>query len=101
MPTYIVLENWTDQGLRNYAQSPSRLDAAVEAAARVGVQLRDVYWTMGMYDLVSVIDAPDDETISAHMLNDASKGSVRSITLRAFSRDQMQRIIEKLDGSKT
>jgi uncharacterized protein with GYD domain len=98
VPTYIVLENWSEQGIRTFSKSPSRLDAAIEAAARADVELREVYWTMGPYDMISVCDAPDDETISAHMLNDASKGSVRSVTVRAFNREEMLRIIEKVEA---
>jgi uncharacterized protein with GYD domain len=94
MPRYIVLENWTDTGIQKYFESPGRLEAAVEAAAKMDVNLERVYWTMGMYDMISVIEAPDDEAISAHMLRDASKGSVRSITLRAFDHDEMSRIIK-------
>jgi len=96
MPTYVVLENWTEQGLQAFRESPTRLDAANESMRRFGARIKDAYWTMGPYDIVSVIEAPDDETISALLLNDASKGNVRPITMRAFSREDMLRIVGKL-----
>ena len=95
MPSYVVLENWTEKGLREFRASPTRLDGAAAALEEVGASITSAYWTMGPYDIVSVIEAPDDETVSAHMLRDASAGNVRSITMRAFDQEEMLRIARR------
>lgn len=98
MPRYVVLERWTDQGVRAFKESHLRADASAELMSRFGARI-EPYWTMGPYDLVSVVEAPDDETVSAVLLADATKGNVRTTTLRAFDREEMQRIVSRLKGA--
>lgn len=95
MPTYISLLNFTEQGIKDYKNALDRAKAAEEAIAAGGGSLRDVYYTMGAYDVVVVMDFPDDETATAFLLKLGSLGNVRSATMRAFSRDEMARVIEK------
>ena len=68
MPTYIALLNWTQQGICRSKDSPSRLDAGRAAFKKMGVEIKDMYMTMGRYDHVCVIEAPDDETYAKAML---------------------------------
>lgn len=96
MPHYIVLLNWTQQGVENIKQSPSRLDAAKKAFKDMGAELKQIYLVMGRYDFVAVVEAPDDETIAKVALALGSKGSVRSETLRAFTEDEYRKIIAGL-----
>jgi uncharacterized protein with GYD domain len=96
MATYIVLLSWTQQGIENIKQSPNRLDAAKKAFADMGADLKQIYLVMGRYDFVSVVEAPDDETIARVALALGSKGSVRSETLRAFTEDEYRKIIAGL-----
>lgn len=95
MPSFVTLINWTDQGVKNFKDSIDRYEAAQEALGRLGVKFTDVYWTVGQYDLVAVIDAPDDETVTAALLSIAAQGSIRTTTLRAFSAGEMRGVIAK------
>lgn len=93
MPTYIALLNWTQQGISKIDESPSRLDAGRAALKKMGVEIKDVYMTMGRFDHVCVIEAPDDETYARAMLSLASQGNVSTETLKAFSEDEYRRIL--------
>ena len=95
MATFVVLFNWTDQGIKSFKDSPSRVDAAKQAFADLGVEIKDIYWTLGAYDLVSVIEAPDDEAITAAMLKLSSLGNVRTTTMRAFGRGEFEGVVGK------
>jgi len=92
MATYIALLKWTAQGVGSVKESPARLDAGRKAFKKLGVKLKDTYLTMGRYDLVCIIDAPDDETFAAAMLTLGSQGNVQTETLKAFTEDQYRKI---------
>ena len=96
MPTYVVLMNWTDQGVRTDRETVSRRDQADALAEKHGARIEQVYWTMGHYDIVAILQAPDDESVTAMMLELTSAGNLRTSTLRAFDHDQMQAIIQRL-----
>ena len=96
MATYIVLGQFTDQGIRNVKDSPKRADALKEMAKKAGATVKDVYWTLGQYDVVTTIDAPDDASLTALLLSVGSLGNVRTEALRAFSADEMGRILRKM-----
>ncbi|RIQ36931.1 GYD domain-containing protein [Jiangella rhizosphaerae] len=96
MPTYISLINWTDQGVRQAKESLDRAKAAGELAERMGGTLKDVYWTVGPYDIVSIAEFPDDETGTAFLLAIAAQGNIRTATLRAFDAEEMSGIVGKL-----
>ncbi|GAA3793873.1 GYD domain-containing protein [Streptomyces phyllanthi] len=98
MPTYVSLFNWTDQGIRNYKDTAKRAEAFVSAAQKLEVKLLSIYWTVGPYDLVAIVEAPDDETATAALLQLGGVGNVRTTTLRAFGREEMERIIGKAAG---
>jgi uncharacterized protein with GYD domain len=98
MPSYVVLFNWTEQGIKGYKDSPSRVDAAEQAFADLGIQIKDIYWTLGAYDLVSVFEAPDDESVTAAMLRLSALGNVRTTTLRAFPRGEFEAIAGRASG---
>jgi uncharacterized protein with GYD domain len=94
--TYVVLVNWTDQGAAGFEHTTERVDHEVEIRKRAGVQLKEIYWTQGPYDLVAIIEAPDDESIAAAMLGVAAHGNSRTTTLRAFDREEYERILAKI-----
>jgi uncharacterized protein with GYD domain len=98
MSTYIALVNWTDQGIRAYRETVSRADAFAAALEKLGAKLVTFYWTVGQYDMVAVVEAPDDETITAALLQVGALGNIRSATLRAFDKDEMTRIIARAAG---
>jgi uncharacterized protein with GYD domain len=95
MPTYVSLINWTDQGIRNVKETIQRADSAGQLAQKHGGSLR-VYWTVGPYDIVAITEAPDDESATAFLLEVGSLGNVRTTTLRAYDREEMSGIIERL-----
>jgi uncharacterized protein with GYD domain len=97
MATYVILIQFTDQGIRNIKDTVKRGDAAVAEAEKMGMKIVEEYWTMGAYDAVVVVDAPNDETISAFMLQIGSLGNVKSHTLRAFRREEMEGILAKIE----
>ncbi len=93
MSTYISLCNWTQQGIENVKDSPSRLDQARVAVEAAGGKLKRFYMTIGQHDMVIVVEAPNDETYAKVMLAIASRGGVRSQTLKAFTEDQYRAIV--------
>ncbi|MBL0935044.1 MAG: GYD domain-containing protein [Rhizobiaceae bacterium] len=96
MTTYVVLVNWTDQGIRNVADSPKRLDAARKMLADMGGTFRDIWMTMGDYDLVAICEAPDDAIVARFALQMGKGGNVRTRTLKAFPEAAYREIISKL-----
>ena len=93
MPTYITLIRWTEKGIENVKDSPSRLDAAKKAFQAAGAELKEFYLVQGRYDIVIVSEAPDDETVARLALAIGSKGAIRTETLRAFKEDEYRKII--------
>lgn len=93
MPSYIALLKWTEQGIANVKDSPGRLDSGRKAFKKLGVKIKDTYLTMGRYDLVCVIDAPDDAAFAKVMLTLGSQGNVQSETLKAFSEAEYRDIV--------
>ena len=96
MPTYVALFNWTDQGIRNVRDTVERYDRATELAEKHGVRLEQIYWTVGPYDIAAIAEAPDDESVSAFLLELSSAGNLRTTTLRAYNREEMSGILERL-----
>ena len=96
MATFIALGNFTDQGIRSVKDSTKRADAVRELAKKFGITMKEIYWTLGHYDVVTIIDAPNDEAATAFALAVGSAGNVRTETLRAFSKEDMKGILGKL-----
>ena len=96
MPTYIALLKWTEKGISAIKGSPARLDAGRPAFKKAGMEIKETYSTMGRYDLVCVIEAPDDETYAKAMLSLGAQGNVSTETLKAFSEDQFRKIVDSL-----
>jgi uncharacterized protein with GYD domain len=96
MATYIVLSNFTDQGIRNVKETTKRSDAVRELARKMGIETKSLYWTVGKYDVVVTFEAPDDAAMTALCLAIGAQGNVRTQTLRAFSKDEMSNVLGKL-----
>ena len=96
MATYIMLANFTDQGIRNVKDSVKRAEAFKELAIASGVTVKDLYWTLGQYDIVAIADAPDEMTVTALGLALGKSGNVRTQTLRAFTASDMTAILSKV-----
>jgi uncharacterized protein with GYD domain len=93
MATYIMLANWTDQGIRSVKDSPNRLDAAKKALKGLGGDFKTFFMTMGEYDMVAVYEAPDDSVAAKFALQLAGQGNVRTKTLKAFPEADYRKIV--------
>ena len=93
MSTYISLIKYTQQGVQNIKESPARFDAAKKALQSMGGDLKQVFLTMGQYDLVIIAEAPDDETMGRFLLATGSLGNVSTQTMRAFTEDEFRKIV--------
>ena len=96
MAMYVSLLQFTDQGIGSVKGTTKRAQAATAEAEKMGMKITSALWTMGAYDLVLLLDAPDDATVSAFSLKLGSLGNVKSQTMRAFSRDEMEKILAKI-----
>ena len=96
MAKYILLLNWTDQGIKAIKDSPKRLDAARQAAAKAGLTMGDFYMTIGGYDMVLHAEAHDDAALAKFVLAVASGGNVRTTTLKAFPEAEYREIVAGL-----
>ncbi len=96
MPTYVVLVNWTDQGIRAVKESPRRLDATKKAIEAAGGKMLGFYLTMGRYDEVLIVEGPSDEVAATLALSAGSEGNVRTETLKAFPEAEYRNIIAKI-----
>jgi uncharacterized protein with GYD domain len=95
MATYVILANFTDQGIRNVKESPDRLAAFKAMAEKMGVTMKSALYTVGAYDMVNVVEG-SDEAVTSVLLKLGSLGNIRTQTLRAFSPEEMKAITAKL-----
>ncbi len=96
MATYIMLINYTDQGIRNVKDSPNRLDAAKALAQNLGGEFKQTYLTLGAYDFVAILELPDDAAAAKLALTIGALGNIRSTTLKAFNEAEYRDIIAAL-----
>ena len=96
MPTYISLLRYTQQGISNIKDAPSRVDKAKEAYKKAGGELKSVFLTLGQYDLVAIADMPNDEAVARMALALGAQGNIRSETMRAFPEADFRKIVGSL-----
>jgi uncharacterized protein with GYD domain len=96
MATYCILGSFTEQGVRNAKDSPKRADAFKEMAKKCGATVKEVYWAQGQYDVVTILEAPDDLAVTSLGLSVGALGNIRTQTLRLFSAADMKTIIDKM-----
>ena len=94
MPMFITLGNFTDQGIRSYQDSPKRAQAFKDLVESMGGKLHSIHWTLGQYDLVAIVEAPDDQTAAALAVKTASLGNIRAMTMPAFGMAEIEKIIK-------
>lgn len=100
MPTYVILIDWTDEGIRNVRSTVEQADRADRLAQeKYGARMSQLYWTVGPHDLVAVAEMPEEETATAFALEVSSSGSVRTTTMRAYDREEMSGIIGRMGPS--
>ena len=96
MATYIILGKFTDQGIRNVKESAKREEAFRKLCENGSVKVKDVYRTMGRYDVAAIVDAPDDVSMNAILYSLGSLGNIRTETLRAFTRQETDAAVAKM-----
>lgn len=96
MAKYVVLVNWTDQGIRDAAATVQRAEQVRQVAEQLGGREDLILWTQGRHDLIGVYDLPNDEALAVLALRVGSAGAVRTETLRAFTAEEMGRILGRL-----
>ena len=96
MPTYVSLINWTDEGIRNVRDTLQRSRRTEELAQKHNVRIEQIYWTVGPHDIVIIAEASDEESATAYFLELGSAGNVRTTTLRAYTREEMSGILERI-----
>ena len=96
MPTYITLAKFTQKGIEEIKNGPSRLEEAKKTFEAMGAKIKDFYLVTGRYDMLVIVEAQDDETIAKLALIIGSKGTSRTVTFRAFTEDEYRRIIDEL-----
>lgn len=96
MATFVTLYNFTEQGLKAIKDTVKRAEAAKKAAAAQGMNVKEVLWVLGQYDVVIISESPDDATSTAFALSTLKMGNVRGQTLRAFTAAEMEKILERV-----
>ena len=96
MKTFIALIRWTQKGIQEVTESPSRIEKARAAIAAAGGEMKAFYVTMGRYDMVAVIEMPDDAAYAKVLLTLGSRGGVRTESLSAFTEAEHRKIVEAL-----
>jgi uncharacterized protein with GYD domain len=96
MSVFIILGQFTDQGVRGVKDTTKRAEKFKEIAKQHGATVKDIYWTLGKYDVVSIVDAPDLTSMTALGLSLGMGGNVRTQTLPAFSADDMAKVLAKV-----
>jgi uncharacterized protein with GYD domain len=96
MPTFISMLSWTDQGIRNVKDSPKRLNAAREAAKRLGVEIKQVFLTNGEFDLLAILEAPNGDDVAKLVLALGAQGNLRSRTVRGWPEAEYIKLVSEL-----
>lgn len=95
MATFITLVSFTEQGIKNIKDTPSRFETFRQMATGLGVTVKEAYWTVGPYDMVVIVEGADENATSV-LLKVGSLGNIRTQTLRAFSVEEIKQILDKV-----
>lgn len=98
MATFITTIKFTQQGIKGIGETTKRAASVKSAAKKVGVKVKDIYWTLGDQDGLLILDAPDDETATGFLLHLGAMGNVHTTTCRAFNAAEMEKILSKVNG---
>jgi uncharacterized protein with GYD domain len=96
MATYVSLVHFTDQGIRSVKESTKRAKAFIETARKAGVKVRDIYWTQGRFDLITITEASEEDAATALLLGLGAMGNIRTETMRAHTAEEMDKILARL-----
>src|SRR5256885_12281085 len=96
MPLYVVLSKFTEQGRTDIKNTSDRLDRLGSVADKLGVKVVANTITMGSYDVVTIMDAPNDETIAQVIGAVLSRGYVTTQTMRGFTVDEFRKVTSSI-----
>jgi uncharacterized protein with GYD domain len=96
MGKYVLLLNWTDQGIRNVKDTVKRAESLKSYLEKKGGKLVEILYTFGQYDAIVIAELPNDEIAMSVSLGTGSLGNVRVTTLKAFGLDETRKIIGEL-----
>ena len=96
MATYVMLAHFTEQGIKSVKDTTKRAEAFKQSAKKHGATVKELFWTLGQFDVVTIVEAPDEATVTALGLSVGALGNVRTQTLRAFSEAEMKTILGKM-----
>ena len=96
MAKFVALLNWTDQGIRNAQDTVTRFEQARDAMQQMGVSFDTILWTMGRYDMVAILEAPEVKTVATALAQLGQAGNVRTETLVGFTSDEMRGMLQSL-----
>lgn len=96
MPTYVMLLTWTDEGVRAAKDTVKRAETFKKQAEKMGVKVREQLWTMGPYDAIGLLDAPDEAAASRLAIWAGSQGNVKTLTMRCYTAAEMSKIVQGL-----
>ncbi len=96
MPAYVMLANWTEQGVRLVEEGPRRVDVARKTLEDMGGKFLSVYMTMGVHDMVITYEAPDDAVAARFTLMLGKQGNVRTQSMKAFPEEAYRAIVNSL-----
>lgn len=96
MAHYVVLANFTDQGIRGVKETSKRAKGFRDLAQKMGAKIKEIYWTLGSYDVVLTLEAPNDEIAAALLMKAGSLGNLKSQTLRAFNENEIDSVLTKI-----
>jgi uncharacterized protein with GYD domain len=96
MATYVLLVKFTDQGIRAAKDTIKRAHDFRAMAEKMGAAVKQEFWTVGRYDIIIIVEAPDAQTVAALCANVGQLGNVRTETLQAFNEPEMAAILKKI-----
>ena len=100
MATYLVLANFTEQGIRNVKETTNRAENVRRLAKEFNVTVKEIYWTLGEYDVATIFEAPDESSITALCLAIGQAGNVRTQMLRAFNAEEMRGVLARMSRAR-
>jgi uncharacterized protein with GYD domain len=101
MAKFVALLNWTDQGIRNAQDTVTRFEQARDAMQQMGVSFDTILWTMGRYDIVAILEAPEAKTVATALAQLGQAGNVRTETLVGFTSDEMRGMLQSLSERRS
>jgi uncharacterized protein with GYD domain len=89
MPTFVMLTNLTSEGVRTLKNNPGRVAEVNKEVEQIGAKVQALYATLGQYDFVTIVEAPDEKTMAKVSVELGSRGTMTSQTLAAMPADEL------------